>query len=565
MVKKVQVPVVGGLRKVISVGGSTSTTAGTTIAEIGTGTVTLAQLKVLLGVANSTGNIASGIGTGATGAAGSAGGPGPAVFLEADVIEGDPGPPGPPGPAGPAGPAGTGGGGSTPWFAPDDPTDFDSVIVSRGIINPLSGDVTTPSAGSNATTLVQASGSFSWNSALIDAIAAGTTVSNYAPTGAATSVIWRVQVTGSGAVIIPSIAAPPACSPFIYIQAVGGGTNSITLGSGASPNIAPVMTLNCTGQGVMLQWDGSIWKPFGNIPFPNGFFLALVAGTYTFNLPGYFNQARIRIMGGGGGGGAGARGSTATNRNGGNAGNNGCVTEFFLDQSAAGAVLTVTVGAAGAGAAGQTTANTAGANGTAGGDTTVTVASGANASTFTAKGGAGGLGGLIGSAQTPQTAPTTGGLLSLGLPGGTGGVGGNTTPPTSNSQVNAPGGNSSASSGGGAGISSGNAIDTAGATGGSVNGLAGGAGGTSVSGSGSAGSGSQGLSGDGTGYGVAQSSGSGGGGARQGTISNRAAGNGAAGIDCGVGGGGGGAAGGTSATSGAGGNGVPGYFYCEFS
>lgn len=48
--KKVQVPVVGGLRKVILPGGGTGTAVGTTIAEYGSGTITLAQLKAALGL-----------------------------------------------------------------------------------------------------------------------------------------------------------------------------------------------------------------------------------------------------------------------------------------------------------------------------------------------------------------------------------------------------------------------------------------------------------------------------------------------------------------------------------
>lgn len=48
MSKKVQIPVVGGLRKSVTVGGSTA--VGTTIAELGSATVSLAQLKALLGL-----------------------------------------------------------------------------------------------------------------------------------------------------------------------------------------------------------------------------------------------------------------------------------------------------------------------------------------------------------------------------------------------------------------------------------------------------------------------------------------------------------------------------------
>jgi len=55
--KKYQVPILGGLRKVIQPG--STTTAGTTIAELGTSTVTLAQLAQLLNAATATPNTIS--------------------------------------------------------------------------------------------------------------------------------------------------------------------------------------------------------------------------------------------------------------------------------------------------------------------------------------------------------------------------------------------------------------------------------------------------------------------------------------------------------------------------
>lgn len=58
MAKKVQLPVIGGLRKSIIPGGTTA--VGTTIAELGSATVTLAQLKELLGITSSGGGSSAG-------------------------------------------------------------------------------------------------------------------------------------------------------------------------------------------------------------------------------------------------------------------------------------------------------------------------------------------------------------------------------------------------------------------------------------------------------------------------------------------------------------------------
>ena len=166
MPKKFQVPTIGGLRKVIRVPDAT-TAVGTTIAEYGSGTITLAQLKAALGVTtNPTGNISSGAGGGSGGSSaslstgpglagggplvgnvplrltaprpafvigddddgGGGGDPGPPGRRGADGLPGPTGSPGParpavwfvsdepepgePGPPGPRGPAGSGGGGT---------------------------------------------------------------------------------------------------------------------------------------------------------------------------------------------------------------------------------------------------------------------------------------------------------------------------------------------------------------------------------------------------------------------------------------------------------------------
>lgn len=127
--KKVQVPVVGGLRKVIQV---PTSAGGTTIQEFGAGTITLAQLKAALGITTTQ---KSGAQTGGGSATGSlVPGPGlvgggvlvgaiplnilapiPAFVFDDDGGGGGDGDPGPPGAAGAQGPVGaTGPGGGPP-------------------------------------------------------------------------------------------------------------------------------------------------------------------------------------------------------------------------------------------------------------------------------------------------------------------------------------------------------------------------------------------------------------------------------------------------------------------
>lgn len=111
MVKKAQLPVIGGLRKIVQTG--SSATVGTTIAELGSGTVTLAQLQALLAAITPASSGLIGDGTEATLVAGQGiGGGGPLlgavkVYLTApipigdsDLIEGEPGSPGKQGAAG---------------------------------------------------------------------------------------------------------------------------------------------------------------------------------------------------------------------------------------------------------------------------------------------------------------------------------------------------------------------------------------------------------------------------------------------------------------------------------
>lgn len=208
--RKVQVPVLGGLRKVIRVGGGAAN--GTTIAGFENQIITLDQLRAQLGLGSgqsatvppgggsgggATASISLGqglsgggpvIGTvpirlsapipafifddgaagedgqpgppgkdgqigpiGPQGSPGTPGGPpGPAVFLEADQPEADwfvvPGNPGPAGPTGPAGPAGSG---SSAVWIPEEATPQDELIWAPGGSSAAAAIVT-------ATTLSQA-------------------------------------------------------------------------------------------------------------------------------------------------------------------------------------------------------------------------------------------------------------------------------------------------------------------------------------------------------------------------------------------------------------------------
>ena len=142
--KKFQAPVIGGFRKMITL---PPTSVGTTIAEVGAGTITLSQLAAAIN------NILQGTGTTTTGSAQSANlvvGPGlsgggvlvgnvplrltapvPWGIME-DGADGDMGPPGiagATGPQGPQGPAGSGGsGGGTAIWVPED-TSYDDFLI----------------------------------------------------------------------------------------------------------------------------------------------------------------------------------------------------------------------------------------------------------------------------------------------------------------------------------------------------------------------------------------------------------------------------------------------------
>lgn len=120
---KFQVPTIGGIRKVVQTSGAQS--VGTTIAEYGAGTITLAQLKQALGI----------IAPGTSGSAASSGGVKSAISLGPGLSGGGPllgnvpifltapipafvfGEDAEPGEQGPPGPPGTGGGGGGITFA----------------------------------------------------------------------------------------------------------------------------------------------------------------------------------------------------------------------------------------------------------------------------------------------------------------------------------------------------------------------------------------------------------------------------------------------------------------
>lgn len=145
MGRKIQVPAIGGLRKVIQ----PSATAGTTIAEFGSQSITLAQLKAALGVTSSsvvsTASASSGssaslvLGPGLSGGGTLVGAvnvnltaPIPA-FIGDDPQEGEPGPPGPPGVAGAAGTKGANG--PAIWML-EDPVYDEPIAVGFPIVRP---------------------------------------------------------------------------------------------------------------------------------------------------------------------------------------------------------------------------------------------------------------------------------------------------------------------------------------------------------------------------------------------------------------------------------------------
>jgi len=155
--KKIQLPAIGGIRKVVKVGGAEGNATATTIAEFANQIITIAQLKAALGIITVP-NTQSG-GTGGApanlilGPGLSGGGPlvgNVPVNLTAPIPwggmddggggggDGDPGPPGQPGPQGPQGPTGSSGGPEGPpgpaiYMSADDGLDgMDAIPGSPG-------------------------------------------------------------------------------------------------------------------------------------------------------------------------------------------------------------------------------------------------------------------------------------------------------------------------------------------------------------------------------------------------------------------------------------------------
>lgn len=138
MAKKNQLPVVGGIRKVIVTPGAV--TPGTTITEYGSGTVTLAQLRAALGVVvakpNTQGGGASSGATIVPGPGLSGGGPvlgNIPINLTAPIpatFEGEPGEDGLPGPTGPSGPPGPAGQAGL-FLLADDPVEEIFFVIAK--------------------------------------------------------------------------------------------------------------------------------------------------------------------------------------------------------------------------------------------------------------------------------------------------------------------------------------------------------------------------------------------------------------------------------------------------
>ena len=438
------------------------------------------------------------------------------------------------------------------------------VPASAFAIGPLTGDVTTASAGSNATTLVKASGGFDWNAQLSDNTTTGA-VTNYAPTG---GVPVTVLSFGNSATIT-GFAPPPTNSKFLFINT--GGANTVALIAGGAGNLSGVNITLSPNQGVMLAWDPTLsfgsggYRAIGTTPaYATSFLFFDIPGTTSYTFPGSMNGAEVYLIGAGGGGGAGGRSSGVASgvACGGNGGDSGCVSQMTITARAAGQTATLVVGAGGAGGAAQTVTNTAGATGTNGGASTFTLPVGGTV--LTANGGNGGTGGAVGvgATQTAQAAITTGGNLCLGNKGGTGGDG-TAAGGVGGSWANTPGQYASAAGGGGGGCAAVLNTFSAPGAGGSAFGLAGGTAGTSSLTAATAGS--SGATNSNAGFPVA--SGAGGGGALWRAVAGSSAaaggtGNPAAANGAGAGGGGGGARSGvstgTTSKSGAGGAGADG-------
>jgi collagen type VII alpha len=265
--RKIQLPAIGGIRKVIKPG--TDTAPGTTIAELGGGTVTLAQLAAILTqiqkqqVNTGGGNIGDGTeavlvpGPGLSGGGPMLGAVG--IRLTAPVPwgledssggDGDPGPPGPPGRNGVTGQQGPTG--PATFMSADDGTDGDIGPQGlTGIAGAIGPSGSTGAAGPPGTTLVFSN----------TTVPAGNTVSNtssetfftssYAipPSALAVGMVIRVKLFGvySTGVVAPSLTLK------IYFG------STVMVASGALATVAGVTNDGWSAEGLFIvQTIGAI-------------------------------------------------------------------------------------------------------------------------------------------------------------------------------------------------------------------------------------------------------------------------------------------------------------------
>jgi hypothetical protein len=223
VVRKAQLPVVGGVRKVIQVP-SANVTVGTTIAEFGSATVTLAQLKAALGggPAPPGGGLIGGDTTAALALGPGLSGGGvllgtvpirftaPIPFIVAEGEGGEDGPPGPPGQAGPIGATGASTLQGPPVFViAEDGTDGDTISGPQGAPGPPGSAIVNKGAvwPAGATNLVFV------NCAVAGVIKSAKILTAGGPGSCATDV-WKAPFASFPPTIANTIvaAAPPTIS-----------------------------------------------------------------------------------------------------------------------------------------------------------------------------------------------------------------------------------------------------------------------------------------------------------------------------------------------------------------
>jgi hypothetical protein len=240
VLKKFQLPVIGGMRKVLQ---QQTVAAGTTIAEIGSGTISLAQLAALIGNINNPntggGNIGDGseaflkVGPGLAGGGLLLGTVGlrlttPQALIAEDGIEGDPGLQGIQGLPGVAGAKGVAG--TTMYLIPEDGADGDWWPGAQGIqgIQGIQGPQGIPGTGGTGTSSVPGLLPDDWvpDEAFLQGIAQGsvptasiglTTIPGGAPTfmrsDAASALSQAITPTWTGEHFFE-----PASGTAIYVQ-----------------------------------------------------------------------------------------------------------------------------------------------------------------------------------------------------------------------------------------------------------------------------------------------------------------------------------------------------------